>query len=109
LAGAGATAATGAGAALATGAGAGAAAATIAPSQPTAAVAGVQLALRQQNSLVPFFQTVPSALTQLLTCALAAVANAAVASSTANLFILIMVFSFSLYAQCLRDRYTRFE
>jgi hypothetical protein len=97
----------GAGAGLATGAGA--AAATIAPSQPTAAVAGVQLALRQQNSLVPFFQTVPSALTQLFTCALAAVANAAVARSITTLFILIMVFSFSLYAQCLRDRYTRFE
>jgi hypothetical protein len=45
----------------------------------------------------------------LFTCALAAVANAAVARSITTLFILIMVFSFSLYAQCLRDRYTRFE
>ena len=62
----------------------------MAPSQPTAAVAGVQLAARQQNSLVPFFQTVPSALTQLLTSALAAVAKAAVANSIATLFSLIM-------------------
>src|SRR5437868_10564636 len=45
-----------------TGAGAGAGAATgaagtRAPSQPAAAVAGVQLASRQHSSLVPFFQT----------------------------------------------------
>src|SRR4051812_24588042 len=47
--------ATGAGGA-ATGAGAGAAR-TRAPSQPTAAVAGVQLASRQHSSLVPLRQT----------------------------------------------------
>ena len=47
-------------AALGAGAGAGAGAAlgaTMAPSQPGAAVAGVQLASRQHSSLVPFFQT----------------------------------------------------
>src|SRR5688572_3063121 len=47
----------GAGAGAAAGAGAGAAA-TRAPSQPLAAVAGVQLALRQQSSFVPFFHTI---------------------------------------------------
>src|SRR5687768_10535047 len=36
---------------------AGAATGTMAPSQPAAAVAGVQLLLRQHSSLVPFFQT----------------------------------------------------
>src|SRR5262245_18276454 len=41
----------------AAGAGAGAEAGTRAPSQPTAAVAGVQVASRQHSSLVPFFQT----------------------------------------------------
>src|SRR5574344_938775 len=46
------------GAAAAAGAAAAGAAATCsAPSQPGAAVAGVQLASRQHNSLVPFFQT----------------------------------------------------
>jgi hypothetical protein len=65
----------------------------MAPSQPTAAVAGVQLASRQQSSLVPFFQTVPSVLRQLSTdCALAAVARATVAINIAILFNFIMVY-----------------
>src|ERR1700712_3976638 len=60
----------GGGAVRAGGAGAGAAAGTGAPSQPTAAVAGVQLASRQHSSFVPFFQTVvPSAARQLSTVA----------------------------------------
>jgi hypothetical protein len=64
----------------------------MAPSQPTAAVAGVQLASRQHNSLVPFFQVMPLLLTQLSTVwALAVVASAAVAINIANLFILFMV------------------
>jgi hypothetical protein len=44
----------------------------IAPSQAGSAVAGVQPASRQQSSLVPFFQTVPSLARQLsivLACA----------------------------------------
>jgi hypothetical protein len=50
-------------------------------------VAGVQLALRQQSSLVPFFQTVPSAARQLsMVWAPAAEASAAVANSAAILF-----------------------
>jgi len=75
--------ATGAGAALgATGAGGEAttatgAGATMAPSQPTAAVAGVQLASRQQRP-VEFFQASPEALRQLSTdWAPATVASAA--------------------------------
>ena len=64
----------------------------MAPSQPTAAVAGVQLASRQHSSLVPFFQVVPLALTQLSTvCAPAAVASAAAASSIATLLNFFMV------------------
>jgi hypothetical protein len=44
----------------------------IAPSQAGSAVAGVQPASRQQSSLVPFFQAVPSLARQLsivLACA----------------------------------------
>jgi hypothetical protein len=64
----------------------------MAPSQPTAAVAGVQLASRQHNSLVPFLQVVPLALTQLSTvCALATVASAAAAISIATLLNVFMV------------------
>jgi hypothetical protein len=67
---------------------------TIAPSQPTAAVAGVQLASRQHNSLVPFFQTRSDvALRQLsIVWAPAADAMAAVAISIATLFSFFMVF-----------------
>jgi hypothetical protein len=66
----------------------------MAPSQPWAAVAGVQLASRQHSSLVPFFHTVPSAARQLSTvCAPAAVAKAAVAKSIATLFSFCMVSS----------------
>ena len=64
----------------------------MAPSQPAAAVAGVQLASRQHSSLVPFFQTsslVP--LRQLSTVwAPAAVARAAVANSMAILLSFFM-------------------
>ena len=52
------------------GAGAGAGAAfggTMAPSQPAAAVAGVQVASLQQRSAVPFFQAVPALSRQLST------------------------------------------
>jgi hypothetical protein len=66
--------------------------ATIAPSQPTAAVAGVQVASRQHNSLVPFFQVIPVALTQLSTVwAPATAESAAAATSIASLFSFIMV------------------
>ena len=68
----------------------------MAPSQSTAAVAGVQKLSRQQSSCVPFFQTdSPEPLRQLSTdCAPAAVASAAVAISIAtlfNFFIFILV------------------
>jgi hypothetical protein len=72
----------------------------MAPSQVAAAVAGVQLASRQHSSLVPFFQTVPSAARQLsivaptaeCPAAAAADAMAAVAISIATLFNFFMVF-----------------
>jgi hypothetical protein len=65
----------------------------MAPSQPAPAVAGVQLALRQHCSLVPFFQTVPELSRQLSTvCAPAAVARAAEANNIATLFSFFMVF-----------------
>ena len=55
-------------AALGAGAGAGAAfGGTMAPSQPAAAVAGVQVASLQQRSAVPFFQAVPALSRQLST------------------------------------------
>jgi hypothetical protein len=63
----------------------------MAPSQPAAAVAGVQDASRQHSSFVPFFHTVPSAARQLSTVwAPAAVASAAVANSIATLFNFFM-------------------
>jgi hypothetical protein len=60
----------------------------MAPSQVAAAVAGVQKASRQQSSLVPFFQTVPSVARQLsiAVCAPAIEANAEVAITKATLF-----------------------
>jgi hypothetical protein len=65
----------------------------MAPSQPAAAVAGVQEASRQHSSLVPFFQTssdVP--LRQLsIVWAPAAEARAAEANSIATLFSFFMV------------------
>jgi hypothetical protein len=65
----------------------------MAPSQPGAAVAGVQLASRQHSSLVPFFQASPEALRQLSTdWAPAAVARAAEAINIAALLRLFMVF-----------------
>src|SRR5687768_2757739 len=93
--------AAGAGAAGVTAAGGGGG--TRAPSQPAAAVAGVQFASRQQSSLVPFFQTnspVPfcqlsitgppfAAVTRV--CAPAAVASAATANIIATLFSFFMV------------------
>src|SRR5450756_1271783 len=64
----------------------------MAPSQSTAAVAGVQKLSRQHNSLVPFFQVMPLGLTQLSTVwAPATVANAAAATSIATLFNFFMV------------------
>src|SRR3990167_1185251 len=86
--GAGAT-ATGAGA----GAGAGATTGTIAPSQPGAAVAGVQKLSRQHNSLVPFFQTISLVpFFQLsIVCAPAAVTSAAEANNIAILLSFFMV------------------
>ena len=91
-AGAGAT-TTGAGA----GAGAGAAATTIAPSQPGAAVAGVQLALRQHrpDALPIFHCKLPWPLRQLSLLvvepfAKAEPATATVAKSIATLFNLII-------------------
>jgi hypothetical protein len=68
----------------------------MAPSHCSAAVAGVQPASRQQSSLVPFFQTVPSEARQLsidFACANAAIgaARAAAANSTATLFNFFMI------------------
>jgi hypothetical protein len=65
----------------------------MAPSQPGAAVAGVQLASRQHSSLVPFFQTCSAVpLRQLsIVWAPAAVASAAEANIIATLFSFFMV------------------
>jgi hypothetical protein len=68
----------------------------MAPSHASAAVAGVQPASRQQSSLVPFFQTVPSAARQLsidFACAKAAIgaARVAAANNTATLFNFFMI------------------
>jgi hypothetical protein len=79
----------------------------MAPSQPTAAVAGVQLASRQQSSCVPFFQTSPEALRQLSTdWAPAAVARAAEAiniDTLLNLFIVFLLWDKA--ADTLRKKY----
>ncbi len=66
----------------------------MAPSQPAAAVAGVQLASRQHRSWVPFFQaSSPEPLRQLSTdCAPAAVTRAAEANNIATLLNLFMFF-----------------
>ena len=99
-------------AALGAGAGAGAAAlgATMAPSQPAAAVAGVHVASRQHSSLLPFFQAWPVPLRQLSTdCALAAVAKAAEANTIANLLNFFMVLLMGINtADILRNK-IRFE
>jgi hypothetical protein len=65
----------------------------MAPSQPLAAVAGVQLLLRQHRSPAPFFQaSSPLPFLQLSTvCAPAAVTSAAEASNKATLLNLFMV------------------
>ena len=72
----------------------------IAPSQFSAAVAGVQLASRQQSSFVPFFQVVPVLLTQLSTVVdwakapeadIVSATDAAVAMSDATLLSLFMI------------------
>ena len=72
---------------------AGAIAGAIAPSQPGAAVAGVQLASRQHSSLVPFFQTSSRLpFIQLsIVCAPAAVTSAAEANNIATLLSFFMV------------------
>ena len=119
-AGAGAGAALGAGAgagaaALGAGAGAGAGAAALgaamAPSQPAAAVAGVQVASRQQSSLVPFFQACsPVPLRQLSTdCAPAAVAKAAVANTIATLLNFFMVLLMGINTADILRKKRRFE
>ena len=119
-AGAGAGAALGAGAgagaaALGAGAGAGAGAAALgaamAPSQPAAAVAGVQVASRQQSSLVPFFQACsPVPLRQLSTdCAPAAVAKAAEANTIANLLNFFMVLLMGINTADILRKKRRFE
>ena len=106
-------AALGAGAGAAAGAGAGAAAlgATMAPSQPAAAVAGVQVASRQQSSLEPFFQACsPVPLRQLSTdCALAAVAKAAEANTIANLLNFFMVLLMGINTADILRKKIRFE
>ena len=96
-------------AALGAGAGAGAGAA-IAPSQPAAAVAGVQLASRQHSSLEPFFQAWPVPLRQLSTdCALAAVAKAAEANTIANLLNFFMVLLMGINTADILRKKRRFE
>ncbi|MDE2082993.1 MAG: hypothetical protein KGI90_16730, partial [Burkholderiales bacterium] len=79
-----------------------------APSQPGAAVAGVQPESRQHSSLVPFFQTVPSVARQLSTVfawanATIGAASAADAKSTATLFNFFMVLLSSKAAVGLRN------
>ena len=99
-------------AALGAGAGAGAAAfgAAIAPSQPAAAVAGVQVASRQHSSLVPFFQAWPVPLRQLSTvCALAAVAKAAEANTIATLLNFFMVLLMGINTADILRKKRRFE
>ena len=99
----------GAGAA-ALGAGAAALGAAIAPSQPAAAVAGVQLASRQHSSLEPFFQAWPVPLRQLSTdCALAAVAKAAEANTIANLLNFFMVLLMGINTADILRKKRRFE
>ena len=65
----------------------------MAPSQPTAAVAGVQKLSRQHSSLLPFLQTSSELpLRQLsMDWALAAEASAAVANNMTTLFKFFMV------------------
>ena len=82
----------------------------MAPSQPAAAVAGVQLALRQHSSCVPFFQTrSPEPLRQLsMVCAPAADASAAEANNIATLLNLFMVFLLrDKAADALRKKYVQ--
>ena len=101
-------------AALGAGAGAGAGAAalgaTMAPSQPAAAVAGVHVASRQHSSLLPFFQAWPVPLRQLSTdCALAAVAKAAEANTIANLLNFFMVLLMGINTADILRKKIRFE
>ena len=98
-----ASAAGGAGCAAGAGAAAGGGGGTSAPSQPLAAVAGVQLALRQHSSLVPFLHTtspepfcqlsmrLPPSAAVTRVCAPAAVDRAATANNSATLFSFFMV------------------
>jgi hypothetical protein len=78
-----------------------------APSQFSAAVAGVQLASRQQSSFVPFFHTVPSAARQLSTDFWAnaldiGAASAADAKSIATLFSFFIDSPLEESRSCLR-------
>jgi hypothetical protein len=83
----------------------------MAPSQPAAAVAGVQVASRQQSSLEPFFQACsPVPLRQLSTdCALAAVAKAAEANTIANLLNFFMVLLMGINTADILRKKIRFE
>jgi hypothetical protein len=82
----------------------------MAPSQPAAAVAGVQVASRQHSSLEPFFQAWPVLLRQLSTdCALAAVAKAAEANTIANLLNFFMVLLMGINTADILRKKRRFE
>jgi hypothetical protein len=82
----------------------------MAPSQPAAAVAGVQVASRQHSSLVPFFQAWPVLLRQLSTdCALAAVAKAAEANTIATLMNFFMVLLMGINTADILRKKRRFE
>jgi hypothetical protein len=82
----------------------------MAPSQPAAAVAGVQVASRQHSSLVPFFQAWPVPLRQLSTvCALAAVAKAAEANTIATLMNFFMVLLMGINTADILRKKRRFE
>ena len=101
----------GAGAGAAAGAGGAALGATMAPSQPAAAVAGVHVASRQHSSLEPFFQACsPVPLRQLSTdCALAAVAKAAEANTIATLMNFFMVLLMGINTADILRKKIRFE
>jgi hypothetical protein len=83
----------------------------MAPSQAAAAVAGVQVAPRQQSSLEPFFQACsPVPLRQLSTdCAPAAVAKAAEANTIATLLNFFMVLLMGINTADILRKKRRFE
>jgi hypothetical protein len=83
----------------------------MAPSQPAAAVAGVQLAPRQHKSPAPFFQTSsPVPLRQLSTdCAPAAVAKAAETNTIATMLNFFMVLLMGINTADILRKKRRFE